>query len=200
MSPAPYRRRMGMSRTLVYSMQVSLDGYIEGPNRELDWSVPEAEVHRFHNDAARAAGAFLYGRRLYELMMDFWPTAGDDPAASPEEVEFARIWSATPRVVFSTTLERVDPGSQLVQGDAAEEVARLKEQPGGELAAGGAALGGSLLRAGLVDEVRLFVYPIVLGAGTPFFPPLDQPLRLELLDTRRFDSGVVYLRHRVLRS
>jgi dihydrofolate reductase len=200
MSPATYGGHTSMSRTVVYSMQVSLDGYIEGPNRELDWSAPDEEVHRFHNDEARAAGAFLYGRRLYELMMEYWPTAGDDPAASPEVVEFARIWDATPRVVFSTTLERVDPGSRLVRGDAAEEVARLKEQPGGELAAGGAALGGSLLQAGLVDEVRLFVYPIVLGAGTPFFPPLDQPLRLELLDTRRFASGVVYVRHRVLRT
>jgi dihydrofolate reductase len=185
-----------MSRTVVYSMQVSLDGYMEGPDRTLDWSAPDEEVHRFHNDEARKTGANLYGRRLYELMSAYWPTAGDDPAAPPYVVDFARIWNATPRVVFSQSLERVDEGSRLVRGDAAQEVARLKEQPGGELAVGGAALGGSLLRAGLVDEVRLFVYPIVLGAGTPFFPPLEHRLGLELVDTRRFDSGVVYLGYR----
>jgi dihydrofolate reductase len=189
-----------MSRTVVYSMQVSLDGYMEAPNRNIDWSAPDEEVHRFHNDRARDAGAFLYGRRLYELMFEHWPTAGDGPSASPEVVEFARIWNATPRVVFSNTLERVDEGSRLVRGEAAEEVARLKEQPGGELDVGGAALGGSLLRAGLIDEIRLFVYPIVLGAGTPFFPPLERRLELELIDTRRFESGVVYLRHRVRTS
>jgi dihydrofolate reductase len=190
----------GMSRTVVYSMQVSLDGYMEAPNRDIGWSRPDEEVHRFHNDRARDAGAFLYGRRLYELMFKYWPTAGDDPSASPEVVEFARVWNATPRVVFSRTLERVDEGSRLVRGDAAEEVARLKEQPGGELDVGGAALGGSLLQAGLIDEIRLFVYPIVLGAGTPFFPPLESRLELELIDIRRFESGVVYLRHRVRTS
>jgi dihydrofolate reductase len=185
-----------MNRTVVYSMQVSLDGYMEDPNGAIDWSSPDEEVHRFHNDQARQAGAHLYGRRLYELMAAYWPTAGDDPDASPAVVEFARIWNATPKVVFSRTLERVDEQSRLVKGDAAEEVARLKEQPGGELLAGGAALGGSLLRQGLVDEIRLFVYPIVLGAGKPFFPPLEQRLQLELLDTRRFESGVVYLCYR----
>jgi dihydrofolate reductase len=187
----------GMSRTVVYSMQVSLDGYMEGPDRAPDWATPDEELHTFHNEHARAAGAYLYGRRLYELMAAYWPTAGDDPAAAPYVVEFARIWNAVPRVVFSNTLEAVDPGSRLVRGDAAEEVARLKQEDGGELDAGGAGLGGSLLRAGLVDEVRLFVYPVVLGAGTPFFPPLEHRLDLELIDTRRFDSGVVYTSYRM---
>jgi dihydrofolate reductase len=200
MNPGAGACLTSMSRTAVYSMQVSLDGYMEAPDHDIGWATPDAEVHRFHNDRARDAGAFLYGRRLYELMFGHWPTAGDDPSASPEVVEFARVWNATPRVVFSKTLERVDEGSRLVRGDAAEEVARLKEQPGGELDVGGAALGGSLLRTGLIDEVRLFVYPIVLGAGTPFFPPLDHRIELELIDTRRFESGVVYLRHRVRTS
>jgi dihydrofolate reductase len=186
-----------MSRNVVYSMQVSLDGYVEGPDGELAWAVPDAEVHTFVNDQERRAGAQLYGRRLYELMAGYWPTAADDPAAAAPEIEFARIWNAMPKVVFSKTLERVEHNSRLVAGDAAEEVARLKEQPGGDLHAGGAALAGSLLRAGLVDEVRMFLFPTVLGAGKPFFPPLDQPLALELLDTRRFGSGVVYVAYRV---
>jgi dihydrofolate reductase len=200
MSPRACGGLSDMSRSLVYSMQVSLDGYMEGPNRDLDWAAPDEELHTFHNEQARAAGASLYGRRLYELMARYWPTAGDDPAAPPYVVEFARIWNATPRVVFSSTLEEVDPGSRLVRGDAVEEVARLKQEDGGELDAGGAGLGGSLLRAGLVDEIRLFAYPIVLGAGTPFFPPLDERLPLELTDTRRFDSGVVYTSYRVKRA
>jgi dihydrofolate reductase len=186
-----------MSRDVVYSMLVSLDGYVEGPNGELGWAEPDAEVHTYVNEQEREAGAQLYGRRLYELMAGYWPTAGDDPAAAAPEVEFARIWNAMPKVVFSKTLERVEWNSRLVTGDAAEEVARLKEQPGGDLHVGGPTLAGSLLRAGLVDEVRMFLVPTVLGAGKPFFPPLDQPLGLELLDTRRFSSGVVYVAYRV---
>lgn len=186
-----------MSRSVIYSMQVSLDGYMEGPNQELDWAEPDEELHSFFNDQERGAGAYLYGRRLYELMSSYWPTAADDPAAPAQVVDFARIWNAMPKVVFSKTLERVEWNSRLVRGDAAEEVARLKEQPGEELHVGGASLAGSLLRARLVDEIRVFVYPTVLGAGTPMLPPLEQRLGLELLDTRRFASGVVYLAYGV---
>lgn len=185
-----------MSRNVVYSMHVSLDGFVEGPNGELEWADPAADVHTFVNDQERGCGAYLYGRRLYELMASYWPTAADKPEAPAPEIDFARIWSAMPKVVFSKTLERVEWNSRLVAGDAAEEVARLKAQPGGELHVGGATLAGSLLRARLVDEVRMFHFPAVLGAGTPMFPPLEQPFGLELIDTRRFDSGVVYLAYR----
>jgi dihydrofolate reductase len=186
-----------MSRNVVYSMHVSLDGYVEGPNRELDWADPDAEVHSFVNDQERSAGAYLYGRRLYELMAGYWPTAGDAPGAPAPEVDFARIWLAMPKLVFSSTLERVEWNSRLVAGDAAEEVARLKQEPGGELHVGGATLAASLLRARLVDEIRLYLFPTVLGAGAPFLPPLDRPFGLELADTRRFASGVVYLAYAV---
>ena len=111
-------------------MQVSLDGYVEGPHGDLAWAVPDAEVHTFVNDQERRAGAQLYGRHLYELMAGYWPTAADDPAATTPEVEFARIWNAMPKVVSSKTLERVEHNSRLVTGDAAEEVARPQAAAG----------------------------------------------------------------------
>ena len=190
--PAPMRR-------LIYSMGVSLDGYIADREGSIDWSVPDAELHRFHNEQARATGLELYGRRLYETMR-FWETREEEPEASEVEREFARIWKATPQVVFSTTLDAVSGRARLVRTGAVEEVERLKRSEGdGDIAVGGAGLAAGLVRAGLVDELRPFVSPIVLGGGTPFLPPLEEPLRLELLETRTFPSQVVYLRYRCVR-
>jgi dihydrofolate reductase len=182
-------------RRLIYSMGVSLDGFIAGPDGEIDWSAPDEELHRFHNEQARELGAHLYGRRLYETMRP-WRTREDEPSASAPEIEFARIWKATPKIVFSTTLEAVDPDTRLVRDHAAEEVATLKREPGSDLAVGGAGLAATLIRADLVDEYRQFVSPVIVGRGTPFFPALDQKLDLELLETRTFGSRVVYLRYR----
>ena len=192
----PYDSPMGK---LIYSMSVSLDGFVNTPSGSLDWVCVDEELHRAFNDEARAMSAFLYGRRMYELMTDYWPTAEDDPEATPAMVEFARIWRDKPKVVFSTTLDRVDFNSRLIRDGAVEEVARLRAQPGFDVDVGGPTTAATFLRAGLVDEVRLFVQPVVLGAGTPFFPDLDEPIELELQDTRTFASGVVLLRHTVLR-
>jgi dihydrofolate reductase len=182
-------------RKLIYSMGVSLDGYIAGPGGDIDWSAPDEQLHRFHNEQGRATGANLYGRRLYEAMR-YWETAGEQNPSAPEhEHEWERSWKETPKLVFSRTLERVGPGYELVRTDVAERVASLKAEPGGDLAAGGAGLAASLLALGLVDEVRPIVYPVVLGGGTPFLPALDAPLGLRLVETRTFDSGVVYLRY-----
>jgi len=180
---------------LVYSMSVSLDGFVETPSRSLDWALVDEELHAFFNEQAHEVRTSLYGRRMYELMMAYWPTAEADPAATPAMVEFARIWRTIPRVVFSTTLASVDPDSRLVRGDPVEEVARLKAQPGFDMDVGGPTIAGTLIRAGLVDEYRLFVHPVVLGAGTPYFPPTDRHIRLALRETRTFDSGVVHLRY-----
>ena len=179
---------------LIYSLSVSLDGFAESPSHSLDWAKIDEELHTFFNDQSREISASLYGRRMYELMFGYWPTAGADPAAAPAEVEFAGIWKRIPRIVFSTTLDEVDPGSRLVRSDAAEEVARLKAQPG-DMDVGGPTLASTLMRAGLIDEYRLFVHPIILGAGTPFFTALDARVPLKLLETRTFGSGVVYLRY-----
>jgi dihydrofolate reductase len=177
-------------------MTVSLDGFIAGPEGEIDWGAPDEELHRFHNDRTRELGGHLCGRRLYEVMR-FWETADQNPAARDYELEFARIWNDLPKVVFSTTLESVEGNARLVRENAAEVVARMKEQPGKDLAVGGATLASTLMKQGLIDECRLFVRPFILGGGTPYFPAVAERIDLELLETREFGSRVVYLRYGV---
>jgi dihydrofolate reductase len=184
-----------VTRKLIYSMTVSLDGFIAGPGGEIDWSAPDEELHRFHNQQTRELGAELCGRRLYEVMA-YWETFDENPSAPDYELEFARIWKALPKVVFSKTLEKVAGNARLVRDGAAEEVAKLKEQPGKDLAVGGAGLASTFMKAGLIDEYRLFVRPVVLGGGTPYFPALDERINLELVETRTFGSRVVYVRYR----
>ena len=181
-------------RDLIYSMSVSLDGFIAGPDGEIDWSVPDEELHRFHNQRVRETGASLLGRRLYETML-YWETADENPSATDYELEFARLWKDTPMIVFSNTLEKVEGNARLATDGVAEEVARLKEEPGQDLAVGGAGLASTCIKLGLVDEYRLFVNPVVLGGGTPYFPPLEERIDLELVETRTFASRVVYLRY-----
>ncbi len=182
-------------RKLIYSMGVSLDGFISGPDGDIDWSAPDEELHRFHNQQARETGAHLYGRRLYEVMR-YWETADEQPSAPEHELEFARIWKDTPKIVFSKTLEEVEGNARLVRDGAGEEVAKLKEQPGKDLAVGGAGLASTFMKLGLIDEYRLFVSPVVLGGGTPYFPALDERINLELVETQTFGSRVVYVRYR----
>jgi dihydrofolate reductase len=175
---------------------VSLDGYVEDRDGGLEWSRPDDELMAFHNEQARAYDTSLYGRGLYENMAGYWPAVRDDPAAGEADREFARVWCALPKVVFSTTLTEVGWNSRLVRGDLLGEVARLKAEPGGDMDLGGPRLAASFLRLDLVDEFRLFVHPVVLGGGTPLFPPLERGYGLELVDTRVFGSGVVYLAYR----
>jgi dihydrofolate reductase len=183
---------------LIYSMSVSLDGFVNTPSRSLDWVLIDDELHSFFNDEARETSAFLYGRRMYELMVGYWPTAEADPSATPAMLEFARIWKDTPKIVFSRTLARVEWSSRLVRDDAAGEVARLKAQPGFHMSVGGPGTAATLMRLGLIDEYRLFVHPVILGAGTPFFPALEDRIGLRLLETRTFGSGVIHLRYETI--
>jgi dihydrofolate reductase len=183
-------------RKVIYSMGVSLDGFIAGPGGEIDWSAPDEELHRFHNQQTRETGAQLCGRKLYEEMV-YWETADQKHSLPEHELEFARIWKGLPKIVFSKTLEKVEGNARLVRNGVVEEVAKLKEQPGRDLAVGGAGLASTFIKLGLVDEYRLFVSPVVLGGGTPYFPPLDERIDLELVETRTFGSRVVYLRYGV---
>ena len=183
-------------RQLSYTFSVSLDGFINGPDGTFDWAVPDPEEHAFYNERTRETGAFLYGRRIYELMNRYWPTADQEPDAPREVVEFARLWQAMPKVVFSTTLDRVEGNARLVRDNVLDEVRRLKAEDGKELAVAGAGLAASLMPHGLIDEYRLLIHPVVAGGGTPFFPGLAKHVDLRLVETRTFGTGVVYLRYR----
>jgi dihydrofolate reductase len=178
---------------LIYSMNVSLDGYVETPERSLDWATVDDDLHRWFNDQARDVDASLYGRRMYELMTGYWPTADADPNATPVMLDFARIWTETPKIVFSTSLDSVIANSRLVHGDPGVVLADLRDEFAGDLDVGGPNLAGQLIERGLVDEYRLIVHPVILGGGTPFFPGLQRPIGLRLLETRTFASGAVYL-------
>lgn len=180
-------------RKVIYSMGVSLDGFIAGPNGEIDWSAPDRDLHRFHNEQTRELGLHLCGRRLYEAMLP-WETVEHD-SSDPAIAEFAAIWKALPKLVFSNTLETVEGNAGLATEDVAAVVARLKAQPGKDVSVGGAGLASSLIAQDLVDEYRLFVSPVVLGGGTRFFPPLERPITLKLVETRTFGSRVVYSRY-----
>jgi dihydrofolate reductase len=158
----------------------------------------DEELHSCFNEEAREASAFLCGRRMYELMTDYWPTAGSGPSATPAEVDFAGIWRDKPKIVFSGTLDEVGWNSRLVREDAAGEVARLRAMPGYDMGVGGPTLAATLVRHGLIDEFRTYVNPVVLGAGKSFFPPLEDRVALKLLETRSFGWGVVMLRYEVV--
>ncbi|GAA1241335.1 dihydrofolate reductase family protein [Kitasatospora nipponensis] len=184
-------------RKIVLMGSVSLDGYMAGPDRELDWHRVDDEVHAYINDRVRSMGAFLNGRVMYELMADFWPTADADPAAGAPVVDFAGIWRAMPKVVYSRTLEHADWNATVVREVVPQEVRALKEQPGGDLLLGGADLSATFLRLGLVDEFHLYIHPVVIGSGKRFFPTTEarSDLDLDLVETHTFGNGVILLRH-----
>lgn len=183
---------------VVYGMGVSLDGFVEDASGGFGWAEPAEDAHRLANEQAQEAAAFLFGRRLYEIMEPYWPAAVHQEGLPEVEVEFARAYVETPRVVFSDTLERVAEGARLVGSrDAVAEVTRLKAEPGGSLDLGGATLAASLID--LIDEFRLFVHPVVVGGGKRFFPARREPLPLRLAETRTLSKGVVYLRYERLR-
>ncbi len=180
-------------RKVIYSISVSLDGFIEAEDGDLSWSYPDAELHRHFNAQESETDTALYGRGLYENMAAFWPTADQNPSAPQVEIEYARIWKAKLKVVFSKTLKKVGWNSRLVSGNPAEEVNRLKAQPGKDMSVGGAALASSFLQMGLVDECRLYVHPVILGGGKPAFSGIQGRVALKLIEMYTFGSGVVLL-------
>lgn len=186
-------------RSVTYAMNVSLDGYIVGPDGRFDWTATDEELFRFFLDQVRGAGVHLLGRRLYETMLS-WETADRDPSLGASMLEFAAVWKALPKVVFSTTLTTVRGRARLASGSVAEEIGRLRAEPGaGEIAIGGATLAAEAAAAGLIDEYRATVRPVLVGGGIPFFPRDERRVDLELVETRTFASDVVHLRYRVAR-
>ena len=186
-------------RRITYSMGVSLDGYIVGPDGGFGWTAPDEEVFRFVTDEIREVGVHLLGRRLYETML-YWETADQDPSLDDSMLEWAAIWTALPKVVFSATLPAVQGNARLASGDLAQEIERLRAEPAeGDVALGGATLAAEAAAFGLIDEYRARVYPVLVGGGIPFFAQRERRVDLELAETRTFSSGVVYLRYRVAR-
>ncbi len=175
---------------LIYCMNVSLDGFIETPDHSLDWTTVDDELHTWFNDQTRTLDASLYGRRMYEVMAGYWPTGEDDPSATDVMREFARIWKPMPKIVFSSSLEQVEHNSRLVRGDVGAVLGGLRQEFDGDIDVCGPNLASQFVRRGLVDEYQLIIHPVVLGAGTPFWPELDEPLRLRLVEARTFASGV----------
>jgi dihydrofolate reductase len=201
--PAVYGRtryRGGLlMRRVTYSMGVSLDGYIVGPDGDITAPAPDEEVWRFVTDEIREVGVHLMGRRLYETML-YWETADQDSSLDDSEIEWAALWKPLPKVVFSTTLSAVQGNARLASGGLAEEIERLQAEPGeGDIAIGGATLAAEAAALGLIDEYRARVYPVLVGGGIPFFPQRERRVELELVETRTFSSRVVYLRYRVVR-
>src|SRR5690625_165489 len=185
-----------MSRKLIYALTVSLDGYIEDPNGELDWSEPGEELHQHFNDLYLSGeiDTSIYGRRLYENMASYWPSIHDDSAVSDVEKEYARVWKRVPKMVYSKTLETAEWSSTLAREVIPEEIHQLKQQSGNKIEVGGAELAASFLKAGLVDECWLYIHPVILGGGKPYFPA-GLRLDLQFLDTYTFPCNVVRLRY-----
>src|SRR3954449_4411907 len=210
-------------RKLTFAMNVSLDGYIAGPGDDLGWSVPSDELFQWWSDRVGATGLALYGRKLWETMSSHWPTADQQPGATPAQIEFARRWrdmpkvvfswtSAAagwhpplpaaarrwrdmPKVVFSSTTGAVDWNARLVTGDAVTEITRLKTEDGGPMDVAGATLAASAMRAGLIDEYAIVTHPVLVGGGTPFFTALDNWVNLTVVETRTFPDGVLLTRY-----
>jgi len=186
-------------RSVTYSMNLSLDGYIVGPDGSFDWSAPDEEVFRFWIDEIREVGVHLMGRRLYETML-YWETADQDQELGDSDREWIGLWNPLPKVVFSRTLSAVQGNARLASGGLAEEIERLRAEPGeGDIAIGGATLAAEAAASGLIDEYRAVVYPVLVGGGTPFFPRHERRVDLDLVETRTFRSKFVYLRYRVVR-
>jgi dihydrofolate reductase len=176
-------------------MSLSLDGFMEGPDRALGWQLVDDELHRHFNEQLRAMSAFLDGRVTYELMAAYWPTADSDPASTAPVAEFAGIWRDMPKIVFSRTLERAGWNTTIVRELIPADVRKLKEQPGGDMAVGGAELAASFMRHDLIDEYWLYIHPVLIGRGKRLFPPSAEQASLRFAGNRAFGNGVVLLRY-----
>ncbi|MFF3855194.1 dihydrofolate reductase family protein [Micromonospora sp. NPDC002575] len=186
-------------RKLTFGMNLSLDGFVAAPGGDLDWGMPSDELFQWWSDRVGATGTALYGRRLWETMSSHWPTADQQPGATPAQIEFARRWRDMPKVVFSSTIRTVDWNARLFTGDAVTEIARLRAEDGGSMDISSATLAAAAMRAGLIDEYALVTHPVLLGGGTPFFTALDSRVNLTLVETRTFPGGVILTRYETRR-
>jgi dihydrofolate reductase len=182
-------------RKISYGMSVSLDGFMEGPDRDISWHRVDAELHQHFNDRLSTASMFLSGRVTHQLMADFWPTADQDPDCPPTMAEFAGIWRDKPKIVFSHTLTEAGWHTTIMRDVVVDEIMALKDQPGGELSLGGAELAATFRQLDLIDEYLVYVHPVLIGQGKPMFLPGAGMANLRLVDTHTFGNGVVLLHH-----
>jgi dihydrofolate reductase len=182
-------------RKLFLSMLVSLDGFIEGPNRELDWFEEDADFQDYCTHMLRSIDLMLFGRVAYELMLSYWPAAGANPQNTPQQAEWAHHMNSLPKIVFSRTLQKAEwNNTRIVRDDIANEICTLKQQPGKDIALfAGAQIASTFVDLDLIDEYRLILHPLLLGGGTPLFKGARERKKLKLLNTRTFSSGVVVL-------
>jgi dihydrofolate reductase len=182
-------------RRIVVSTSVSLDGYFEGPGRDISWHRVDEELHAYFNDSLAPMSVFLDGRVTHELMASFWPAAAEDPDAAPLMAEFGRIWVDKPKIVFSRTVDDTRWNTTVRREVDPAEIRALQAEPGADMVVGGANLVDTFRRMDLIDEYRIFVHPVLVGGGTQFFRDADALTSLELLGTRPFGNGVVLLRY-----
>ncbi|MCX4535737.1 dihydrofolate reductase family protein [Streptomyces sp. NBC_00841] len=188
--------RTQATRKIILMTSVSLDGFIEGPDRDIGWHLVDDELHHHFNEELSTMGGFLTGRVTHELMADFWPTADADPANAGPVADYARIWRDMPKTVFSRTLETTDWNTTVLREVDPEQIRALTAQPGGDLALGGADLAAAFRQHDLIDEYRIYVHPVLIGRGKPLFQASDTRAGLRLAGTRTFGNGVVLLHHR----
>ncbi|MFI9386810.1 dihydrofolate reductase family protein [Kutzneria sp. NPDC052558] len=188
-----------MTRKLIFAMNATLDGYIAAPGDDIGWSEPSDELFQWWLEQEQANSLSLYGRKLWQTMSSYWPTGDQQPGATPAQVEFARNWRDTPKVVFSATIGQVDWNTRVVTEDAVAEISRIKAEDGGPMSIGGATIAGAAMRAGLVDEYAVATHPVLVGRGTPFFTACDSWVNLNLVETRAFPGGVVMSRYETRR-
>jgi len=186
-------------RKLTYGMNVTVDGYIAAPGDDFSWGDPSDELFGWWTDQMREVGMSLYGRKLWETMSPHWSTADQQPGVTPAEIEFAQNWQGTPKVVFSSTIDKVDGNARLFTGDAVAEITRLKAEDGDPMEIGGATLAAAAMRAGLIDEYAVATHPVLVGSGTPFFTAVDSWVNLNPVETRTFPGGVVMTRYETKR-
>ena len=179
---------------IIYRINVSLNGLIEMPGDRPDWVIADEELFRYSNNLERQVGGYLWGRGMYENNRALWANAGTQskPAYVAESMQ---IRKQIPAIVFSSMLERIEGNARLERGDPVAVVTHLKEQPGPDLSVGGVQLASTLMQAGLVDEFHIFIQPILLGAGRPIYPAMNEAVRLKLVETHTFHTGIVYLRY-----
>ena len=181
-------------RKIILMISVSLDGYFEGPNREIDWHMVDEELHEYFNRYLETMSVMIHGRVTYELMAGYWPTADQDPEAAAPTKEFARIWRDAPKIVYSRSLRSAGWNTTIVREVVPSDVEALKAQPGADMVLGGPNLAATFMRHNLIDEYHICVHPVVIGEGHPLFSH-DTRLALRLLESRTFGNGVVLLRY-----